>query len=305
MNYKILDLSTLLPGPFAAHLLQEYDFQVTKIEDLRSSDPLRQMWPTDAGVSVAYTEINAHKNVIRIDYRKDEDMEKLRGLIRESDVLIENYKPGRMDKLGLGYEECKVLNPKIIYCSISGFGSGHPLSALPAHDLNVLGYSGYLALQNAFRIPAIPFADVITSYEAAVQILVSLLKGESTHITVSMMQSIIKASAFVTAPIAHLNRDLETHESVLWGEYPCYALYKTKDDKYMALAAIERSFWGDFCNATGLDAIGNNQFVPSPEVRKQIGDVIATKTQQEWTDLHIDCFTPVLTYLESKSLGYV
>jgi len=305
MKYKILDLSTLLPGPFAAHLLQEYDFQVTKLEDARNSDPLRQMWPTKEGVSVAYQSINNNKNIIRIDFRKEEDIEKIRQLIIESDVIIENYKPGRMDKLGLGYDECKDINPKVVYCSVSGFESNHPLSALPAHDLNVLGYSGFLALQNSYRIPAIPFADVITSYEAAVQILVSLLKGESKHITVSMMRSIIKASTFVTAPVAHINRELETHESILWGEYPCYTLYKTKDEKYMVLAAIERSFWGDFCNATGLNEIGNNQFVPSPEVREQIGRVISTKTQEEWTAMHIDCFTPVLTYLESKSLGYV
>jgi crotonobetainyl-CoA:carnitine CoA-transferase CaiB-like acyl-CoA transferase len=305
MKYKILDLSTLLPGPFAAHLLQEYNFQITKLEDMRNSDPLRQMWPTKEGISVAYQSINNNKNIIRIDFRKEEDIEKIRQLIGESDVVIENYKLGRMDKLGLGYEECKELNPKIIYCSVSGFGSNHPLSSLPAHDLNVLGYSGFLALQNAYRIPAIPFADIITSYEAAVQIVVALLEGVTKHITVSMMQSIIKASAFVTAPITHLNRDLEIDESILWGEYPCYTLYKTKDGKYMVLAAIERSFWGDFCNATGLNEIGNNQFVPSREIREQIGKVIATKTQQEWTTMNIDCFTPVLTYLESKSLGYV
>lgn len=305
MKYKVLDLSTLLPGPFAAHLLQEYDFDVTKVEDLRNSDPLRQLWPTEGGVSVSYSKINEAKKVVRVDFRLEEDMHKVRHMISESDVLIENYKPGRLSKFGIGYEDCRTLNPKLVYCSISGFGHNHPLSSLPAHDLNVLGYSGFLTLQNAYRIPSLPFADIITSYETVAQILATLLQGESKYLHISMMQSIINASAFVTAPADHLKRDLKVDEFILWGEYPCYSLYRTKDDKFMVLAAIERSFWGDFCNATGLNGIGNDQFDTSPNIREEIGNVISSKTQQEWVDLHIDCFTPVLSYLESKSLGYV
>lgn len=305
MNYKILDLSTLLPGPFAAHILQEYDFEVTKVEDLRNSDPLRQLWPTEGGVSVSYSQINEGKKIVRVDYRKESDMQTIRELVSQTNVLIENYKPGRMDKLGFGYAECLALNPNIVYCSISGFGHDHPLSALPAHDLNVLGFSGFLSFQKSFRIPSIPFADIITSYEAAVQILAALTQGKSKHLHVSMMRSIVKASSFVIAPMKHLNRELDADEFVLWGEYPCYALYKTKDEKYMALAAIERSFWGDFCSATDLIELGSDQFDTTPNIREHIGQVIATKTQKEWTDMHIDCFTPVLTYLESQTLGYV
>lgn len=300
---KLLDLTTLLPGPFTSYLLSRNNIKVTKIEDLKNSDPLRQMWPTQGGVSVSYQAINRGKEVVNVDFRQDRDLDKIRELIKNTDVIVENYKPGRMDKIGFGFEDCLKLNPKIVYCSIVGYPRNHPLYTSPAHDLNVLGLCGYLNFNNSFQVPALPLSDIFTSYEASLAILSALLNGGSKKLEISMLESILNASIFISSVENNLKRDIKAEEFALWGNFPCYSLYKTSDKKYMVLAALEPAFWSDFCNQTGLTELDNCQF--DSKAKSKITEKIKTKTQKEWFEMKIECFTPVLTFWESKNLGYV
>ena len=197
---KVADLSLLLPGPFATHLLDANLFDVTKIEDSRNPDPLRLMKPTKGGISVSYRKINKGKNIVQINLRTEKGKDALRKIISESDVLVESFIAGRLQKLGFGFEDCLALNKSIIYCSISGFGKGHPMSGQPAHDINILGYCGYLVSKNKLpNIPTLPLADMFTSYKCALEITHALLKKErGVQIHVSMLDSVREAMYVVS-----------------------------------------------------------------------------------------------------------
>lgn len=304
-QYTVVDLSSLLPGPFCSSLLSRFSFKILKIEDKRNADPLRQLWPTTNGVSVAYQALNKDKEIIEIDYKCEDDVEKLKTYIKKSDVLIENFRPGRMDKLSLGYEECLRINPTLVYCSISGFGQSHALSKKPAHDINILGLSGYLASGNCMTIPPIQIADIFTAYEASIQILASLLTSLPKKLDISMLSSLSLASNLTNTIEDHLKRPLSREEFILWGAYPCYHIYQTKDHKYMALGAIEPIFWQDFCTHIKREDLSEEQFNVKPTIIDGIQHQIASKTQKEWIDDDIDCFTPIYTYIESKQHGIV
>lgn len=303
--YKIVDFSTLLPGPFASFLLTRFGFEVTKVEDSRNADLLRRMQPTEGGISVFYKAINKTKKIIDIDYRSGKDIETIKQLITESDVVIENFKPGRMDKFGLSFEDCRKINPNILYCSITSFGKNHPWQGKPVHDLNILGLTGYLSFFNNVQIPSLPLADFITSYEVSLQVLAHLLQSRSTHLTISMFETFLQTLTLIHSAEAHLKRSLKREEFLLWGSYPCYRLYNTEDNKYMALAALEPAFWADFCTAVNLVSLVDKQFDTSEEVRKEIEKKIAGKSQKYWLEAKINTFTPVLTYHESKKLGLI
>ena len=304
-TYKIVDLSSLFPGPFSSHLLSRFSFEITKIEDQRNADVMRQMWPTTGGISVAYQALNKGKQIVEIDYKNDSDITKLKQNIKESDVLIENFRPGRMDKLGLSYQECVKIHPKLIYCSISGFGQNHPLSKKPAHDLNILGLSGYLSLGSKPSVPPLQIADIITAYEAALAIVTSLLDGGPARLDISMLAAITQAAILTNSIEQHIKRNLTVEEFILWGTCPCYAIYQTKDKKYMALAAVEAPFWSDFCSRVGLQKAINHQFDPDNHLLSQIQEIIASKKQEEWVREDLDCFTPIYSYLESKKHGLI
>src|SRR3989344_4450 len=176
---KIIDLSTLLPGPFSTYLLQKYiNAEVLKIEDSSQGDPLINMRPSKDGVGLAYKAINSSKKTIRLDFRRD-GLEKIKSDIENADIFIHNQKPSRAFKLNMQFEDVLKINPKIVYCSVSGFGLEHPLASKSAHDLNILALSGYLDQQlqggSISSLPPVPLADMFTDHNIAIRVLSSLL----------------------------------------------------------------------------------------------------------------------------------
>lgn len=305
MKYKILNFSTLIPGPYILQQLMPNEVHVTKVEDVRDTDRHDITLPHD-GYTPSFAQLIAKsQHVVPVNFRDQADIDRLNTLIKESDVVIENMRPGRMSKLGFSYEECHTINPRIVYCSISNFGFNHALSRVAMRDLNILGYSGALTLGKAHHIPHIPLADIFTSYHLTIKILSALLRNTSTHLHISAFEVVKSSLAPIGLPLTHAGREFNADEVAIWGNYPCYTLYETKDGKHMALAAIERSVWSSFCDALGITKIGNNQFDTSPNIRAQIAETIRQKTQEEWTHLALDCFTPVLSYLESLALDNV
>ncbi len=297
---KILDLSTLLPGPFASYLLHTDGVEVTKVEDGKNRDALRTIPPTEDGVSVVYTEINKNKRIEVIDYRNPADTSRLKQLVSSTDVLIENYRPGRLDKLGFSYGDCLNLNDRIVYCSITSFPTNHPLYGKPAHDLNILALSGYLKLNNSLTPPVLPLADIFTSYEASIAILQCMLSIRPRKLEISMFNSIRRAGLFSMLPEIHIQRLIKDTENILWGGFPCYSVYKTKDAGYVAVAAIEDIFWNDFCSKFKVESLIPHAF--NLEQKEEVARLIGNHSLQEINDLNLDCVTPILSSVESNKL---
>lgn len=307
---RVLDLSTLLPGPLSTKLLQDVGAHVTKVESPISPDLLKTIKPTQNGVGVAYDFINNQKTIEFLDLRNSEDKSKFLELIKETDVLVENFRPGRLLKMGLGYEDLKKINPNIIHCSITGYGYEHPLSQKAAHDLNILALSGYLDYQSRITlqpfIPPIQIADVLTGYHAALSILAYKAQNKSGWLDISMLDSMKHAYTLLQPAENYLNRDIKAEEMPLWGSYPCYRVYQTKDEKYVVLAAVEPHFWQDFCTANGLEDLKEQQFSLDSEVKIKLENLFHSKTREEWALVENDyCLTPVYSYLEAKEKSII
>jgi crotonobetainyl-CoA:carnitine CoA-transferase CaiB-like acyl-CoA transferase len=306
MNIKVLDLSTLLPGPLTAKLLQDIGCSVTKVENPLSQDLLRTTKPTENGIGANYLYLNDGKKIISLDIRAQNS--EFTQLISESDVLIENFRPGRMEKLGYGYDDLLKINPNIIYCSIAGYNTSHPFTKKAAHDLNVIALSGYLdyqfRIQGTPSLPCVQIADILTSYNASLKILAALLEKKPSRIEVSMIESTKYLFSLLAPSEVMLNRNIIGNEMPLSGLFPCYRVYTTKDQRYVALAAIEPSLWNDFCTEQGLNDLIDKQFSTDKYVVDTLEELFKSKNFVEWSELDNDyCLTPVYSFLEAKEKG--
>ncbi|MEI7578416.1 MAG: CaiB/BaiF CoA-transferase family protein [bacterium] len=307
---KIIDLSSLLPGPLAASILGELGSEIIKIEHDANFDLLRNLQPTENGISVIYQELNKNKKLIRLDLRSDQGKAQILEEVRSADAIIENFRPHFLDKMGLGYQDLIKINPNLIYCSITGYGYEHPLSKKAAHDINILAVSGYLDYQSRYSeempLPPVQIADVITSYQAVNKILATKITGKATWLDISMLQAMQHLFTLTAPAEAKLEHNIAPNEMPLWGKYACYHIYKTKDDRYMVLAALEPAFWYDFCTTNKLTDYSQHNFSTSETVISLIQNIIAQKTLAEWVaEDNNYCLSPVYSYLEAKKLGFI
>lgn len=225
---KVLDLSRLLPGPWASKRLLEAGLSVTKVELPHFPDPLSSH------------PINAGKKGVSLDYRKPAGLKALEGMIRRADVLIESFRPGTMDKMGLTWPRLRSLSPRLVYCSISGWEKG----GKAAHDLNILAATGWLSLSPA--LPATQVADLAAGEAAARRILAALLTGKAARLRVSM-----EGALSDWYPLAQTTPP----ESVWWlGGDPFYRLYRCSDGGLIAVAALESAFKSALLSFLGLPA---------------------------------------------------
>ncbi len=282
---KILDFTRLLPGPFATQMLAEMGLSVTKMESPKRLDYARLTLDKDF-----FESLNSAKTSLILDYEKEK--EQVHQLIRECDVLIEQFRPGAMDAWGLGFETAKTLNPDIIYVSITGYGQTGEWKDVAGHDINYMAKSGLL---KHFKdkdgnpvMPAIQIADVVGGgYTTVVEILAALLrksKGETgaIFIDVSMTDSI--------KPLAYIADKINTIPStpindVLSGGLVNYNLYECADGKWVAFGGLEIKFWKKFAIAIGKDEWAEltlMQLHKSVFNKKEVEAIFKTKTAQEW-----------------------
>ncbi len=305
---KIVDLSTLIPGPFATYLLQKYlDAEVIKFEDTQRGDNFRLLRPTQDGISLAYQSINSRKKIIPVDLRRD-GLDKIKTEIKNADVFVQNYKAGRGEKYGLGFEDLLSVNPHILYCTIRGYGEKHPFAKKGAHDLNILGLSGYLDEQirstGSSSLPPMQIADILTSYNVCIQIISSLYKGEKgRHLSVSMHEATLEALTLYNYPQLMSKAPISNEDNVMSGLYPCYRLYKSSDKRWVAVAALESTLWVDFCHVLKREDLISKQFVM--EAAQQVEQELIKYKSNYWLKDEFDfCVTPVLSVKEAKKLGY-
>lgn len=298
---RVLDLTRLLPGPMGTLHLADLGADVIKIEDTGAGDytaaPVRRL-------------VNRNKRGIRLDLKQPEGVEALLRLCEDADVLVESFRPGVMERLGVGYAAAAARNPCLVYCSLSGYGQTGPGRDAPGHDLNYSGYAGVADQMGADAdTPAlsnVPVADLLGgSLTAVMGILAALFdaarSGRGRHVDIAMADGLL---AHAVIPLATLNASGRTRPAgadKLTGALPCYAQYRTADGRFVAMAALERKFWDRFCEHVARPD-WQPRHLPRDEaeaaaLRAELAALFASRPLAHWADLFAAddcCVTPVL-----------
>jgi crotonobetainyl-CoA:carnitine CoA-transferase CaiB-like acyl-CoA transferase len=309
----MLDLSRLLPGPYASLLLADLGMEVLKIEDLEMGDYMRKMGPARKEDSAYFVAVNRNKKSMTLNLKVKEGKEIFFKLIDAYDVILESFRPGVMGRLGIGYEELKKRNPRIILCSLSGYGQDGPYRERSGHDINYIGLGGVLDLirekDDAPVIPGVQMADLgAGGMMSAIAILAAIIHrektGEGQHLDVSMLDGVISWLSIHAAKYFMDGELPKRGDMHLTGRYACYQVYETKDERYMSLGALEPKFWKNFCEAIGRKDLISRQYIEGEKrnrIIEEVQTILRTKTQKEWVDIfkHADaCCEPILNLEE-------
>jgi crotonobetainyl-CoA:carnitine CoA-transferase CaiB-like acyl-CoA transferase len=273
---RVLDFTTLLPGPLATLILAEAGAEVTKIERPGLGDDVKGM--ADGRGAVWYALLNRGKKVLALDLKSPADRERLRPMLAAADVLVEQFRPGVMDRLGLGWEAVAALNPGLVYCSISGYGQSGPKKDLAGHDLNYLAETGLLGLLDPPAPPPGLIADIAGgTYPAVMNVLLALQlrarTGRGSRIDVAMADNVFPFLFWALGDAAGSGRWPEPGREAFTGGTPRYRCYRTRDGRYLAAAPIEDRFWREFCAVLG---------VPLAADAETVARVIAGRTAADW-----------------------
>jgi crotonobetainyl-CoA:carnitine CoA-transferase CaiB-like acyl-CoA transferase len=304
----VLDFTTLLPGPLATFMLAEAGAEVIKVERPGGED-MRRFPPRLGQGSAAFAVLNAGKKSIVADLKTEEGRAALHPLIARADVLVEQFRPGVMDRLGLGYEAVRAINPRLVYCSISGYGQEGPRAQEAGHDINYQARTGLLSLSPGIpgspSVPAALVADIAGgSFPAVVNILLALrrrdLTGEGCRLDVAMSDAMFTFAWLALAEGFATGRFPGSQENMLAGGSPRYALYTTADDKFLAVGALEEKFWGAFCHGIGLPEPLRDDRADPAATRAAIVELVRDKTAAEWRAIlePLDCCATILASLE-------
>ena len=306
---KVLDFSTLLPGPLAGLMLAEAGAEVIKIERPGVGEELRHYEPKWGRDSIGFALLNRGKKSLAIDLKDPRQMALLEPLIREADVLIEQFRPGVMDRLGLGYGALSGINPRLVYCSITGYGQIGLKAQTAGHDLNYLGDAGLLALSfgdpERPTVPPVLAADLAGgSYPAVVNILLALLHrertGRGTHLDIAMTENLFMLMTWALGQGIAAGRWPVSGSELLTGGSPRYQIYRTADGRHVAVAALEQKFWDKFCELADVPEPWRNDRKDQAATIAAVREVIAGRSADEWRRRFdgVDCCCSVVLTLE-------
>jgi crotonobetainyl-CoA:carnitine CoA-transferase CaiB-like acyl-CoA transferase len=310
---KMLDLSRLLPGPYCSLLLADLGMEVLKVEDPDLGDYSRKMGLMGKRDSAFFLSLNRNKKSITLNLKKREGREIFYKLIETYDIVLEGFRPGVMDRLGIGYQELKKRNPRVIFCSLSGYGQDGPYRERSGHDANYIGLGGLLEITGEKNgdpvLPGVQIADIGGGgMMAAIAILAAAIHREKTEegqfLDISMMDGVISWLSMHAGKYFFDKELPKRGEMQLSGRYACYQVYPTKDGRHMSLGALEPKFWMNFCETIGRRDLIYKQFIEGEErlrVIEEIQDLFKTKTQKEWVDFfkNVDaCCEPILNFEE-------
>lgn len=309
---RVLDLSRLLPGPYCSLILADFGAEVIRVERPGGGDWLRHARPVVDGESLLFRAINRGKKSLTLDLKSDEGQRIFLQLIETADVLVEGFRPGVMERLELSHQRLAEVNPRLIYCSLTGYGTVGPYRQRPGHDLNYIGLAGLLDLTGPREgtpvIPGAPVADLTGALWAAIGILLALVARERTGRGQRVDGSLL-GGALACLPLAVARQagdsPMRRGASDLTGGMVCYQVYETRDGQYVTLAALEPQFWATFCRAVGREDLVDEQFapaVPGEPAYQELCALFATRTRQEWVErlAEVDaCCEPVYTVEEA------
>jgi crotonobetainyl-CoA:carnitine CoA-transferase CaiB-like acyl-CoA transferase len=305
---RVLDLSLFLPGPLLTQIMADHGAEVIKLEPINGGEPNREIGPKRDGVSVYFANTHRGKKSVQINLKNDQGREMAMRLAESSDVVIEAFRPGVVERLGMNYDAVKARNPGVIYASLSAFGQTGPYVKKPAHDLATEAYAGILSANLGFdnkpAIPAIPSADMLAATMGLSAVLMALLRrkdtGEGDYIDLAMMDSLIACLPNNMGSVfAEKKPPVVKHERT-WGGYAMYNIYETSDRKYIVLGASEMHFAQSVLTKMGRpDLIEFCEPPPGPTqdpVKKFFIETFAGKTQAFWVEWFEDvdaAFAPV------------
>jgi crotonobetainyl-CoA:carnitine CoA-transferase CaiB-like acyl-CoA transferase len=294
---RVLDLSRLFPGPYCSRILADLGMEVIRVERPGGSDWLRQIPPMDpeSGESLLFRSLNRGKKSLTLNLKSEEGRKIFLRLVKTADALLESFRPGVMDRLGLGYETLSQANPRLVYCSLTGYGTEGPYRQRAGHDLNYSGLSGLLDLTGQRdgppSVPGAPLADLAGALWATIGILYALLERQRTG-SGQHVESTFLGGALSFLPLAVSrqigNQPVERGASDLTGGLVCYSIYQAGDGGYVTLAALEPQFWAAFCQAVGREDLLGQQYaptIPGEPVYEELCALFRRHTRQEWAQL--------------------
>ncbi|MBI1395021.1 MAG: CoA transferase [Betaproteobacteria bacterium] len=287
---RVLDFSTLLPGPMCTLLLAEAGAEVVKIERPGRGDEMRAYPPRFGSAGVNFALLNRGKRSLALDLKSADDVARAIDLVRTADVLVEQFRPDVMTRLGLGYDAMAAINPRLVYCSITGYGQSGPLADVAAHDLNYQAEAGMLGLgAGSDGMPGIPpalIADIAGgSYPAVMNILLALRErdrtGRGCHLDVSMADNLFPFMYWGLGNGWSQGAWPKAGAELVTGGSPRYQVYRTADGRYLAVAPLEQKFWENFLGVLDARHLVDDATDPV-ETRDAIARIIATETAAEW-----------------------
>ena len=302
----VLDFSTLLPGPLATLLLAEAGAEVIKIERPGSGDEMRSYQPKFGASSVNFALLNRGKRSVAIDLKAADAVSRLRPLIQRADVVVEQFRPGVMDRLGIGYAALSAENPGVVLCSISGYGQDGPYRDRAGHDIDYCAVAGVLALNGPAERPfplGVQVADLAGgSWPAVAGILAALVRraatGEGAHVDVSMTEGALSMLTLQQGAADARGTPLRRGGEQLNGGSACYGVYRTRDGRFVALGALEPKFFARFCQAVGRPELAERQFdADGAGPVREVEEIFAGRSFAEWSRFaaeHDVCVAPVL-----------
>jgi alpha-methylacyl-CoA racemase len=290
---RVLDLTRLLPGAFCTLLLADQGADVIKVEEPGTGDYLRWTPPLKDGQSVLFNAVNRNKRSLTLNLKAEAGRELFKALAAKADAVVEGNRPGVMDRLGLGWEVLHALNPRLVLCSITGYGRSGPWAQRAGHDLNYMATAGALYLNGPPDGPlplSVQVADIGAGGVGAAAALLSALLdvargGDGRHLDVSMTDG---ALSWLAMPLAQMAEDGEPPERGRWrltGRYACYRVYRCRDDGFYSVAALEPKFWATLCEAVGRPELTALQFSEGEEgarLQREMEAVFAGRSRAQW-----------------------
>jgi crotonobetainyl-CoA:carnitine CoA-transferase CaiB-like acyl-CoA transferase len=310
---RVLDLTLFLPGPYLTLALADHGAEVIKVEPPGEGDPTRHLGLSDGGATVYFRNLNRGKKSVVADLKNPQDRDALLRLCESADVFVESFRPGVVERLGVGYDQVRARNPRIVYCSICAFGQQGPYRDRPAHDLAVEALSGVLSMtlgeDGRPTIPGLPLADLLCALQGLAGVLMALLRrqrtGKGDFVEIAMHDAMLAGCANILGPTFAENRQpVPRHERTTGGS-AFYRLYETADGRHLALGGQEMKFVRNLLGALGRPELAPLCERPGPHqqpVMDFLAGVFRAKTLKENLEFleKLDvCYAPVNTLPEA------
>jgi alpha-methylacyl-CoA racemase len=313
---RILDLTRLYPGPLGTMMLADMGAEVIKIEDMNAPDYMRYYPPYIESESAGFLAVNRSKRSFAVNLKVKKGVDIFFSLLKTADIVVEQFRPGVIDKLGIGYDDARKIKSDIIYVSITGYGQTGPYAQHAGHDINYIGYAGILAATGSSQtgpiLPGPQLADVAGgAYMTIIACLSALWSREKTgqgqRVDVSMLDAVLPLMTLQMAHYQAAKTSFAPGDAPLSGGLACYGSYLCADGKYIALGNLEAKFWKTFCNLVSHPEWIESQLVMGEEAQKlraEIAALFVTKTQAAWIEAAVGqdiCLTPVLDIAEIET----
>ncbi|MGB0385542.1 MAG: CaiB/BaiF CoA transferase family protein [Ardenticatenaceae bacterium] len=313
-SLKVLDFSTLLPGPFASMMLADLGAEVLRVEAPNRFDFARLAPPFDGQTSAWHALVHRSKRSLALNLKRPGAAEVIKRLVQTHDIVLEQFRPGVMDRLGIGYEALRAVNPRVIYCAVTAYGQTGPLKDRAGHDVNYLGLAGVMSHTGRRDGGPLPLGVAVGdvgggSFGALTGILAAVIErtqsGEGQFVDISMFDACVSWNSVAARQYLVGGQEPERETEMLnGGTY--YDYYRTADGRYLSVGSLEPKFWIRFCQVLECpDLMADGHILADLEeqraIKAEIQEIIATRTLDEWVERFADadaCVEPVLTVAE-------